>query len=100
MACRSKVGANIKKEHTDTTHSSQQFVHSSRVLQCQKEIKRELSPAPSLPTVQVCPINIVQGDSILVKLKYKEGILMPITAYGHSVVNNRITIELPSLIND
>ena len=38
-----------------------------------KEIKRELSPVPLPPTVQVCPINVMQGDSILVKLKYKEG---------------------------
>lgn len=73
MACYSRVGATIKKEHADTTHSSQQFVHPSTNRQRQKEIKRELSPAPLLPTVQVCPINVVQGDSILVKLKYNEG---------------------------
>ena len=72
MACSSTVGTTIKKEHTDGTYSSQQFVHSSsRVLH--KEVKRELSPGLSPPTVQVCPINVVQGDSILVKLKYKEG---------------------------
>ena len=35
-----------------------------------KEVKRELSP---VPTVQVCPINVIQGDSILVMLTYKEG---------------------------
>jgi hypothetical protein len=38
-----------------------------------KEIKRELSPVTPPPKVQVCPINVTQGDSILVKLKYKEG---------------------------
>ena len=74
MACYSTVGATIKQEHTDRSYTSQQLVHpSSRVLQ--KDIKRELSPAPSPPTIQVCPINVVQGDSILVKLKYKEGML-------------------------
>ena len=70
MACHSKVGATIKQEHTDRTCSSQQLIHQSGQ---HKEIKRELSLAPSPPTVQVCPINVVQGDSILVKLKYKEG---------------------------
>ena len=70
MACYSAVGANVKQEHKDRRHSSQQFVHpSSQVLH--KEVKRELSSAPN---IQVCPINVVQGDSILVKLKYKEGI--------------------------
>ena len=59
----------IKQEHTHGTYSFQQFVHpSGRVLS-----KRELSQVPSPPAVQVCPINVVQGDSILVKLKYKEG---------------------------
>ena len=38
-----------------------------------KGVKRELSPVPLPPTVQVCPINVTQGDSILMKLKYKEG---------------------------
>ena len=72
MACSSTVGTTVKKEHTDGTYSSQQFVHSSNQA-LHKEVKRELSPALSPPTVQVCPINVVQGDSILVKLKYKEG---------------------------
>ena len=74
MASTNTVGTTIKKEHTDgaQAYSSQQLVHSSsRVLH--KEVKRELSPGLSPPTVQVCPINVVQGDSILVKLKYKEG---------------------------
>ena len=90
MACYSTVGATIKREHTDRSYSSQQFVHpSSQVLH--KELKRELSPAPSPPTIQVCPINVVQGDSILVKLKYKEGMfnpnLMPMTVNRHLLVN-------------
>ena len=38
-----------------------------------KEVKREWSPVRSPPTILVCPINVVQGDSILVKLTYKEG---------------------------
>ena len=64
MACSSVT---IKQEHTGVT-----YVHpSSQVLP--KEVKRERSHAPSQPAIQVCPINVVQGDSILVKLKYKEG---------------------------
>ena len=54
------AGVTIKQEYSDgTSHvdSFQQFVH----------------PSSQVPAVQVCPINVVQGDSILVKLKYKEG---------------------------
>lgn len=66
------MAISIKKEHIDGTYSYQQFVHSSSQA-LQGEIKRELSPASPPPIVQVCPINVGQGDSILVKLKYKEG---------------------------
>ena len=30
------------------------------------------------PNVQVCPINVGQGDSILLKLQYEQGMLYPI----------------------
>ena len=29
------------------------------------------------PTVQLCPINVGQGDSILLKLQYEQGMLHP-----------------------
>ena len=91
MAQYSAVDVTIKQEHTHGTYSFQQFVYPrSRVLP--KEIKRELSPAPLPSAVQVCPINVVQGDSILVKLKYKEGRYMYIwqskSDAKHSLVNN------------
>ena len=31
------------------------------------------------PNIQVCPINVGQGDSILLKLQYEQGMLYPIT---------------------
>ena len=89
MACSSTVGT-IKREHTDgAAYSSQQFCHLNNQ-GLHEEVKRELSPAPSL-TVQVCPINVVQGDSILVKLKDKGMFrhnLMLMTVYWHSVINS------------
>lgn len=54
----------IKQEHTDEVYfvdSVQQPIH----LSCQ------------VPAVEVYPINVIQGDSILVKLKYKEGMFIP-----------------------
>ena len=63
MACSNGVGVIIKQEHTDGMSSSQVLP------------KRGTSHAPA---IQVCPINVVQGDSILVKLKYKEGMFNPI----------------------
>ena len=32
---------------------------------------------PIHPNVQVCPINVGQGDSILLKLRYEQGMLYP-----------------------
>ena len=54
----------IKQEHTEEVYyidSVQQPVHLSS----------------QVPAVEVYPINVVQGDSILVKLKYKEGMFIP-----------------------
>ena len=53
------AGVTIKQEHADEVDSVQQCkpVH----LSCQ------------VPAVEVYPINVVQGDSILVKLKYTKG---------------------------
>ena len=71
MAHSNAAAVTIKKEHTDGTYSQQLVHHRNQVLP--KEAKREMSHGLSLPAIQVCPINVVQGDSILVKLKYKEG---------------------------
>lgn len=53
------AGVTIKQEHADEVDLVQQRkpVH----LSCQ------------VPAVEVYPINVVQGDSILVKLKYTKG---------------------------
>lgn len=74
MAYSSASSTAIKQEHTDHdgTYFQREFVHPrNQVLP--KEIKRETGHSPSPPAIQVCPINVVQGDSILVKLKYKDG---------------------------
>ena len=74
----SGYSAAIKCEDTDGRgyfNSFQQLVHPQHQA-LHREVKRELNPVtPSLPAVQVCPINVCQGDAILVKLKYKEGML-------------------------
>ena len=61
----------VNKDGQFSDHDSlfQQFVDPTNQTP-PREIKREL---PSPPAVQVCPINVVQGDSILVKLKYNDG---------------------------
>ena len=58
----------IKRENKDREYYDQVKQPTDPTDQ---EVKGEESPVPSLPTVHVCPINVIQGDSILVKLKYK-----------------------------
>ena len=60
-------------QFSDHDSSFQQFVDPTNQTPS-KEIKREL---PSPLAVQVCPINVEQGDSILVKLKYNDGMYNP-----------------------
>jgi hypothetical protein len=55
------AGVTIKQEHrTDEVYYVDPFQQPAHL-------------SSQVPAVQVCPINVVQGDSILVKLKYKEG---------------------------
>jgi hypothetical protein len=59
------AGVTIKQErkHTDEVYYVDPFQQPAAHLSSQLQV----------PAVQVCPINVNQGDSILVKLKYKEG---------------------------
>ena len=54
----------IKREHTDEVY----FIDS---------VQHPVHLSSQVPAVEVYPINVVQGDSILVKLKYKEGMFIP-----------------------
>ena len=74
MAYYSEAGGAIKHEDTDGKGYLSPFQHSAHQT-LPKEVKKESSPAPLSPAIQVCPVNVYQGDSILVKLKYKEGML-------------------------
>ena len=57
----------IKRENKDDLSSKRPTGPTNHTPS--KEIKRESSTPPT--AVQVCPINVAQGDSTLVRLKYK-----------------------------
>ena len=87
MACYSVAGGAIKREDTNGKGYLSSFQHIAHQT-LPKEIKKESSPVPSSPAIQVCPVNVHQGDSILVKLKYKEGMLCQDSDYMYKIDND------------
>ena len=53
----------IKREHTDEVY----YIDS---------VQHPVHLSSQVPAVEVYPINVVQGDSILVKLKYTNGMFI------------------------
>ena len=71
---QSLISSTDSKDNVKTSLSNPGSPLVSRVVGGAIKLE-DTNSVPLAPTVQVCPINVEQGDSILVKLKDNDGML-------------------------